>query len=96
MNNCIKNKKFLWWKWRVVEHSYKPKYISKFMTSSDDYHLEYECECGANFTAKFVTQDELILIGVDIKKLEKLNYKSNAFVRFEDAQVSEGKNKNFV
>ena len=90
MNNCIKEKKFLWWKWKVVEHNYKPKRISKFMTSSNTYHLDYECECGAEFIKKFVTQDSLILMGIDINKLKPLDYDRFEIIDFEKVQVSEG------
>ena len=96
MNNCIKKKKFLWWKWNVIEHNYKPRTISKFMTSSDTYHLDYECECGAEYTRRFVTQDDLILMGIDINKLKPLNDSKFEIIDFKEAQVIEGKNKNLV
>ena len=89
MNNCFKNKKFLWFKWNVIEHNYKPKRISKFMTSSDIYHLDYECECGAEIIEEFVTQDSLILMGIDINKLKTLDYDRFGIIDFEKAQVSE-------
>ena len=91
MNNCIKEKKFLWWKWVVLEHNYKPKKISKFMLSSDTYHLNYECECGAEYTERFVTQDSLILLGVDINKLKPLDYDRFEIIDFEKTLVSDGK-----
>ena len=60
--DCIKEKKFLFWKWKQVEHNYKMHRISKFMKTSDTFHVDYKCStCGATYTKKFVEQDELML-----------------------------------
>ena len=62
--NCIKEKKFLFWKWKVVEHNFEISYIDKFMYCSEDFHVHYHCKnCGIEHIEKFVTADELILKG---------------------------------
>jgi len=72
--NCIKEKRFLFWKYKVVEHNYKIHRISKFMNSSTTFHVEYKCEnCGAIRLRKFVEQDELILEGIPIEELLKVD-----------------------
>jgi len=72
--DCIKEKKFLFWKWKQVEHNYKMHRISKFMKCSDTFHVDYKCStCVATYTKKFVEQDELILAGIPIETLQKVD-----------------------
>ena len=48
--------------------------ISKFMKCSDTFHIDYKCEtCEAKYTRKFVEQDELILAGIPIETLQKVD-----------------------
>lgn len=72
--NCIKEKKFLFWKWRAVEHCWKIHSISKFMDSSETFHVNCVCaDCGAARTDKFVKYDTLILKGFSAETLNKID-----------------------
>lgn len=73
-NKCIKEKRLLFYKYKVLEHSYKVSFISKFMDCSTDFRVHYECEgCGATKVEKFVDKDSLILRGFPVKELEKVD-----------------------
>ncbi len=70
---CIKEKRFLFWKYKAIEHTYKMHRVSKFMDSSTTFHVHYICEvCGAEYTKKFVEQDELLLAGIPVDELKKV------------------------
>lgn len=72
--DCIKEKKFLLWRWKRVEHNYKMHRIRKFMKSSSTFHVDYKCEvCVAEYTRKFVEQDELILAGISVETLNNVD-----------------------
>lgn len=72
--NCIKHKRFLFWKWKAVEHTYKIWSVSKFMSCSTDFIVKHRCEsCGAVTTRHFVKQDELILAGIPVNELNKVD-----------------------
>ena len=48
--------------------------ISKFMKCSTTFHVNYKCEtCGAEYVRKFVEQDELILAGIPVETLQKVD-----------------------
>lgn len=71
---CVKEKKFLFWKWKQVDHRYKMHTISKFMSCSDTFHVTYKCSaCGAGYKRKFVEQDELILAGIKVENLQEVS-----------------------
>lgn len=75
-NNCIKIKKFLFWKIKTVVHDYKMYRISKFMDSSETYHVGYKCSnCGCSYSDIFVEQDYLILNGIPVEELIKVTSK---------------------
>lgn len=75
--NCIIEKRFLFWKYKVVEHDYRLYQISKFMNSSTDFHVHYVCtKCGAKKEAHFVEQDDLILLGIPVKILNSITASS--------------------
>lgn len=70
---CIKEKRFLFWKYKAIEHTYKMHRVSKFMDSSTTFHVHYRCEvCGAEYSEKFVEQDELLLAGIPVDELKKV------------------------
>lgn len=72
-NNCIKV--VGWWifKTKVIIHNYKAYAISKFMRSSDTFHLHSKCEnCGITRERAFVEKDELILMGISPKVIEEI------------------------
>lgn len=82
--NCIKEKKFLFWKYKKVEHNYQLNYISKFMDSSETFHLHKKCrDCGITITEKFVDKDTLILLGVPVKEIEKIT-RYNPYIFLKD------------
>ncbi len=71
---CVKSKKFLFWKYQTVDHDYQMFRISKFMKSSDTFHVEFKCSrCGAEKKEKFVEQDDLILAGITVDQLKKID-----------------------
>ncbi|MCK9415454.1 hypothetical protein M0Q97_02200 [Candidatus Dojkabacteria bacterium] len=71
--SCIKEKRFLFWKWKEIKHTYKPYCISKFMKYSSTFHVEYKCSvCGATKERSFVEQDELLLLGIPLEVLNKI------------------------
>ena len=62
--NCIKEKRFLFWKYKVVKHDFKMSHIYKFMRSSEHFRVGYRCACGQGMIKHFVTNDELLLKGI--------------------------------
>jgi len=70
---CVKEQRFLFLKWRYVEHDYRMYRIIRFMRSSTTFHVEYKCKCGAKYTRSFVEQDELILAGISVETLNKID-----------------------
>jgi len=72
-NECIKIEGWWIFKTVVVRHNWEVEMISKFMRTSDTFHVHKKCiKCGATMTNKFVEQDTLILMGVPVKELEKI------------------------
>ena len=69
---CIKQHKFLWlFPYEKVEHHFMIKYISKFMTCSEDFEVMYSCEiCGLTKKTSFVEADILIKKGITTEELE--------------------------
>ena len=71
--DCIKEKSFLFWRWKRVEHKFKIHRINRLLKWTDSYHVTYKCgTCGAKCTRGFVEQEELILAGIPIEILQKL------------------------
>ena len=71
---CIKKKKFLFWKWVVIKHDYVIHRISKFMITSDTFHVTRKCSvCGIERTEKFVDQDYLLKIGIPVDEIDKID-----------------------
>jgi hypothetical protein len=65
MSNCIKEERFLFWKYKVVRHKYDIIGINKFMYSSDTFHVHYKCKnCGLSKSDSFIEPDTLILNGI--------------------------------
>ena len=85
--NCVKEKRFLFWKYKKVEHDYKVGRISKFMDSSDTFVVDWECQCGASYSEHFITWDELLLMGFTSEILSKID-KWNWY--YPEEQVEEG------
>ena len=72
-NPCIKTVGKWIFKTKVVRHSYRRTSISKFISSSETFHVHYTCEkCGATKTDKFVEKDTLIIMGVSVDELESI------------------------
>lgn len=64
-----------WWifKHKAVIHNYKAYAISKFMRSSETFHLHSECEnCGITKERAFVEKDELIMMGISSDVIENI------------------------
>ena len=71
--DCIKEERFLFWKWKVIHHTYELKRVNKFMWVSQTYHCHYQCTvCGITKTEKFVEKDKLILEGIPVSEIEKI------------------------
>jgi hypothetical protein len=70
---CIEIKRFLFWTYRVVNHSYKIFSIRKFMWWSKDFTVEYKCEkCGLFKERSFVNADELLLEGITVENIQEI------------------------
>jgi len=62
---CIVERKFLFWKWKEVQHSFKLYSVEKFMWCSTSFIVHRKCEiCGRIKKESFVENDQLILEGV--------------------------------
>jgi hypothetical protein len=77
--SCIKEGRFLFWKYKNISHSYEMIGIWKFMRSSTSFHVQYKCKgCGLLKEDSFVQPDELIIKGISAKTLNdvSINYVS--------------------
>jgi hypothetical protein len=71
--DCIKEKRFLFWKFKIIEHDFKVLRVNKFMFASTTFHVHSECRvCKITKTEKFVTKDELIWLGIPVSEIEKI------------------------
>jgi hypothetical protein len=70
---CIKEKRFLFWKYKSIKHTYKTHRVSKSMDSSITFLVEYKCEvCGDEYINNSVEKDELLLAGIPVCELKKV------------------------
>lgn len=70
---CIKEKRFLFWKFIKVEHDFHILSICKFMFVSEDFIVNYTCSrCGATYRDLFVKYDDLLLRGFTPETLNKI------------------------
>lgn len=73
-NKCIVEKRFLFWKHKVVEHDFKMHRISKFMDTSKHFQIEWRCsKCDVAKLQSFVENDELLLKGISQEILNKVD-----------------------
>ena len=73
-HSCIKEKRFLFWKYKVVEHDYKIWRIGKFMWCSKKFEVTWKCTiCKTPKDRHFVEYDELILEGLSSEILNNVS-----------------------
>ncbi len=73
-NECIVEHKFLFWKWKAVEHDFHIYKIEKFMYCSSDFIVTWKCSrCETPYKRNFVTHDELILKGISPEILNNIS-----------------------
>lgn len=72
--SCVKEKKFLFWKWVTIEHNYRRRWITKHMIASKTFKVIYKCSnCMATHTVHHVEQDTLLKAGISVKALRGID-----------------------
>lgn len=88
--SCPSNKKwvrFLFWKWQTeLPHDNIIVGISKFMSSSYDFHVHVKCiKCGVTREHSFIEPEELLRKGITIQELD--NVDSRSIYRIEQKNI---------
>lgn len=71
--SCLKEKRFLFWKYKTVEHDFIVWAISKFMSCSHHFQVHWARKnCDRRETESFFENDRLIKMGFNQSDLNKV------------------------
>jgi len=71
--SCLKEKRFLFWKYKTGEHDLIVHAISKFMSSSHHFQVHWTCKnCNKREKESFVENDRLIKMGFNQSDLNNV------------------------
>lgn len=70
---CIKEKRFLFWKYKTIKHNFTLNYIRRFADKPSEFVVASICNgCGAK-QERYADRDELLLDGIPAKELDQIS-----------------------